>query len=330
MPRRLHIFNPDTDYALASPRLNYTPPAQVVALRKRLGLLPAIYARPGDTIVLLDEPEQNVTLLPYHNLVVEKGLNVITMRKAAANSERFSGLHVTPWGWNASLRNTLLKAFGNSLAGIPGEEAIVRHKELSHRRTTIKLLEEMRSILAEEIKLPVELFSWERAIAAFNNERNLFFKAPWSSSGRGILLTDDLEERHVAPWVRGVIRSQGSVIMEKAYKRQLDFATEWICRHGEAIFLGYSVFKVSRRGKYHGNVEGTQAELENMISCAAPAWNRGCLASQKEALEKLIAPQYDGPLGIDMLVTAGGAVNPCVEINLRHTMGMLHLLNEYY
>ena len=31
---------------------------------------------------------------------------------------------------------------------------------------------------------------------------------------------------------------------------------------------------------------------------------------------------YVGPVGIDMLADKDGRVNPCVEINLRHTMGM--------
>ena len=34
-----------------------------------------------------------------------------------------------------------------------------------------------------------------------------------------------------------------------------------------------------------------------------------------------MAPFYDGPLGIDMLVTSERNIHPCVEINLRDTMG---------
>ena len=46
-----------------------------------------------------------------------------------------------------------------------------------------------------------------------------------------------------------------------------------------------------------------------------------------KVLDALIAPHYDGPLGVDMMLyrnTDGTiALNPCVEVNLRMTMGMI-------
>ena len=92
-------------------------------------------------------------------------------------------------------------------------------------------------------------------------------------------------------------------MMERAYIRRLDFATEWQCRDGEASFLGYSVFNVSRRGKYQSNTTGTQDSLLDLIKSATPKWNPAITEKQKSVLEKLIAPFYSGPLGIDMLVT---------------------------
>ena len=45
------------------------------------------------------------------------------------------------------------------------------------------------------------------------------------------------------------------------------------------------------------------------------------------ALDVIIAPHYKGPLGVDMMIYRDGnkglAVNPCVEVNLRMTMGMV-------
>ena len=46
-----------------------------------------------------------------------------------------------------------------------------------------------------------------------------------------------------------------------------------------------------------------------------------------KALDSIIAPHYDGPLGIDMMFYKNEngeiALNPCVEVNLRMTMGMV-------
>ena len=72
-------------------------------------------------------------------------------------------------------------------------------------------------------------------------------------------------------------------------------------------------------------MRGTQSELENMIRQTTEAWSDCLLEKINAAIEQLIAHSYSGPLGIDMLVTESGAINPCVEINLRRTMGMEQL-----
>ena len=45
-----------------------------------------------------------------------------------------------------------------------------------------------------------------------------------------------------------------------------------------------------------------------------------------DALHEVIGHQYTGPFGVDMMILAksdgnGFLIHPCVEINLRHTMG---------
>ena len=321
----LHIFNPDTDYALAADSAYYTAPARIVALRKENAMLPALYAETGDSILLMDEPSDSIENLKYYLNATAKNLTILTPGEVAENPDLVSALRPNPWGWNRQIRNWLIEISGGKISGIPTETALSKLRELSHRRTTIAFLKEMEDMLDHDIRIPEEVCNAARGVSAFRKERRLYFKAPWSSSGRGILLTDDLEEKHVEPWIRGIIRKQGSVMMEKAYDRKLDFATEWQCRDGEVFFLGYSVFNVSRRGKYQSNRNGTQESLLELIKSTTQKWNPGITENQKSAIEKLIAPFYTGPLGIDMLVTESGAVNPCVEINLRHTMGMINL-----
>ena len=41
------------------------------------------------------------------------------------------------------------------------------------------------------------------------------------------------------------------------------------------------------------------------------------------AIQNVLTDGYEGPLGIDMLVTSQGIIHPCVEINLRNTMGSI-------
>ncbi len=325
--RRLYIFNPETDYALASDSEFYTPPARVIELRRRDALLPALFASSDSNgvLLLLDPYSSKIMNTKGGNAVIEKRLRIKSLDDAVKSAEEFKDYVPTPWGWNRQIRKLLHDSFGD-MPGLPDNKKITILRNISHRRTTIEFIKRCSDWIDNEIELPIEVTDAEAAVRAFKNNRNLFFKAPWSSSGRGILFTGDLEERHVEPWIRGIISRQGSVMMEKGYNRKLDFATEWFCDKGSALFLGFSIFNVSRRGKYHNNIIESQDILKKIISDACHRSVTDIVKHQQEIITSLIASVYDGPVGIDMLVTEAGAVNPCVEINLRHTMGMVGLL----
>lgn len=323
--KAIHIFNPDTEYALASGRRYYTPPAVVLDLRRKLALLPALYAEPDDMILLPDRPEGYREKLEFADVCRSKNIRVITADDVRRSTDfDVSVYEFKPWGWNLSIRQFLIDLFGPDIA-VPSERRIEILRDLAHRRTTISFLREFKDILQAPVVLPKEIFSVGEAMEEYRRNRGLYFKAPWSSSGRGIILTDDLEPRHVEPWLRGIIGRQGSVMMEPAYDRAADFATEWSCREGKVSFLGLSVFTTSRRGKYKSNVHAPQEELKARIGSLAGQDMDEIIGRQSEAIRKIIAPCYDGPLGIDMLVLRNGAVNPCVEINLRRTMGMIYI-----
>lgn len=321
MSRRLHIFNPDTDFALAAKSDFYTPPRSVATLRDRNALFPATYAKEGDAILILDPAGSgDLSRLPWHDTATRKGLETIVLTEKETGRD-FSDFTACPWGWNRVIRRFLADNFP-SLRGVPDTGAIERITALSHRRTTIAMHRLMRCSLTDGIGEPREFLDTEEAMAAFREERDMFFKMPWSSSGRGIIRTDDLTERHVEPWVRGAIANQGSVMGETALDKKLDFATEWVCGNGEVRFMGYSVFETSRRGKYKRNIDATQSDLLDMIREAAPGFGNDMIELQRDAIAEVVAPGYSGPLGIDMLATRDGRINPCVEMNLRMTMGM--------
>lgn len=327
----MHIFNPDTDFAMTAKSDFYTPPRSVSLLRDRHALFPATYAAPGDAILIFPRREECATeRLPYHDWCTGKGIRILRLPQKGSEMDT-GALEAAPWGWNRVIRHLLLDRFSD-LRGVPSEEEVEEIRRLSHRRLTIPFHREMQSALTQGIPAPREIFSVEETMEIFHRDRDLFIKAPWSSSGRGIIRTNDLEERHVRPWVSGIIATQGSVMVENALKRRLDCATEWIVRQKgddkEVEFMGYSVFETSRRGKYKSNVVASQPELLGIIREAAPGFDEDFIELQRAAVRRLIAPGYNGPLGVDMLVTADGHVDPCVEVNLRMTMGLAQIFRQ--
>lgn len=320
--KRLWIFNPETEFALASGSVHYTPPRNIIAVRKRMALFPAMFANPGDAILVMDgDKDEQMRLAPeYYAEAVTKGIDILTPESKVD----WNAYIASPWGWNPMIRKWLIdRCIG--LNGILTDVEVDGIRRIAHRRTSIQFLATLPEKIRSGIQIPVEIFDVEQAIKHYHIHKNLFIKTPWSSSGRGVMRTDDLLPIHVEPWIRGAIRSQGSVIMEPIYDKALDFATEWEVTDGNANYLGVSVFEASDRGKYHRNFTGTQCELLSGIYSLSSYFNPELIESQAMVIEKIIAPDYSGPLGIDMMVLKDGTIHPCVEINLRHTMGSVLL-----
>lgn len=326
----LHIFNPDTDYALASNSENYTPPVSILAVKSSLMLLPALYADRGDAILLPnDNPGLLTPLHPFAEFLSTKDITLVRPRHLRLFVQEKKNLKIRPWGWNRTLCKWL-SSLGASEQMMPSAEEMTVLRNLSHRKLTIPFLLNMKDVINDEIQIPKEFTDVEAALEFWSanrlENREVYFKAPWSSSGRGLQFTKDLEKRHIEPWLRGIVRSQGSVMGEIAYSRSLDFATEWECHNGKAMFLGVSTFITSERGKYKSNVVAPQENIVAYILQHIDVYGNGnnlsvIIERQRLLLENYVAQYYEGPLGIDMLVTEDRNINPCVEINLRDTMG---------
>ncbi|MDE5772932.1 MAG: hypothetical protein K2H86_00565 [Muribaculaceae bacterium] len=313
--KSIYIFNPDTDYALASGSPYYTPPKSIVRLIHEMAYFPKRFAGVEDIVV------------PYHKID-----QILTVIGGVDNLQNYA---IRPWGWNARIRGQLLDA-GVPEHKLPTTEDIDRLRELSHRRTTIRGNEMLNKLLISYnvnphhlSPLPLEFYSEDELLDYYHNTKDeTFIKAPWSSSGRGIMYTGDNRDEQIREWAHGIIRRQGSVMYEPAADKVLDFATEWNIVDGEPAYWGLSLFETSSRGKYHGNIDISQREITDRIRQFAPDFDNRWIESQYDMLGKLIGKQYQGPLGIDMLVDRTGAIRGCIEINLRMTMGHATLLES--
>lgn len=300
----LHIFNADHDYALGSGSISYTPPRQVYDMMHRLAGLPTLWAEDADCIAAPDA----------------KSLAAIDWLKIDS---------IKPWGWNLPLRRLLLRAGAPALL-LPSEADIATLRDLSHRRTSILLNRHLQTSGINGIdsdSMPRELTDADECMKILADVPQSYFKAPWSSSGRGVLRCDGMALPDVRRWIEGIIRRQGSVMHETEATRRLDCASLWVCSEGEARYLGLSIFHTSFRGKYHGNICAPQSMLEERFAEVCDVPLHSILKAQKKALSEIIAPHYSGPAGIDMIVTDTRLLRPCIEINLRTTMG--HVAMRY-
>lgn len=320
---KLLLFNPATEYALASGASFYTPPKRVERLRMENQLLPEVWAE-SDDIILVDD---TANLQSKFKLVDWGGLESLFQENP--------GIKIEPWGWNHALARKLRDA-GVPEHLLPSKETLDCIREMAHRRNTIRLNELWNSKVDSLNKnggglpftktdVPVELSTEDECMAFWRENHGCWMKAPWSSSGRGVINTAaDMTEELIRQWCHGIIKRQGSVMGETGADRAADYATEWRIEDRNAHYLGLSSFSTSNRGKYIANKSICQREMAEEFKGICKIDPDLVAELQKPILEEVFG-RYEGLLGVDMIVERNGRLRPFVEVNLRRTMGMVFL-----
>ena len=317
----LHIFNPEHDIALAANLSNFTSPHAGRQLRHDLGYLPAIWAD-DDDYVLVDDVELARTA--FSRLMHRQFDGFIDKRQLSTLNSPLST--VSPWGWDLALRSFLLR---HGVVAVPTEEEIATIRDLSHRKYAVDLLRSLDFEGTVGQSWQADLIVEVRQV--LKNHRQIVVKAPWSSSGRGVRFIDNELNEYQQRWIQNVIASQGSVVIETYCHKVKDFGMEFESDgKGQVRYLGLSLFH-TQNGAYIGNILASEEEKQEMINRYIP---EELLTSVKEKICAYLGPlyrdQYAGPFGVDMMVVRGEGnhrflLNPCVEINLRRTMGHVAL-----
>lgn len=293
--------------ALADGHAGYTPPAQIQQMRRELWWLPGWWAS-DDDIVWNGEDRLNLS----------------------------DDTRILPWGWSPALRHQLKQA-GVQESLLPTEERIEHIRQLSHRQTAITLLQELREQLpleghiAGESMLCHNMNEVEETVAQYGDA---MLKSPWSSSGRGVKsisnsLLEGKDSSHRGgwegpAWVHHVLKTQGSIVVERLLHKLTDFALEfWLDGKGGVEYRGLSLFYTNERGAYLGNWVAPEGQKLQWLTGYIPLQYLQEIRRWWE--ERLKRFDYSGPVGIDMMLAQEG-ICPCIEVNWRWTMGLVSCL----
>lgn len=349
---KVFIFNPEHDIALATHVENFTAPHAGREIRHDLGYLPMLWAEEGD-YVLVDDVDACLAAVrrlsvPTHGTLISADelrhlLTLVT-----------DDVDIRPWGWDLSLCYTL-RRMGVRADQLPSVVRLEHIRQLSHRAWAAEHFLQPARNIEGTIGESQPLTSLDAVAAYWHAHHDIVLKAPWSSSGRGIRYlratiapsnsTDT--SASVAPsasvpssspsvlpaelqgWLRHVIRQQGCVMGEPFYDKVLDLGVEFVSDgRGEVSYCGLSLFH-TEAGAYTGNIIDTekhkQERLSRYVDMSTFHAVKELLA---ECLGQVLRGIYAGPLGIDMMVVKVGSqtlLHPCVELNLRCTMGHVAL-----
>lgn len=322
----LHIFCPWHEEALAAASPHFTPTRAARQMADSLCTLPGWWAAPGDVVWMPDMPLTfDREKCPGVTFTPRPDFTRIT--------------HIDAWGWSAALRQRLMRA-GCPERLLPSEEHLQKVRMLSSRHSSTQLLGRLQ---AEGVG--TDFRSWwcesEQEVLQVITEHGGTFmaKAPWSGSGRGVFRFDaDTLAAHQR--IRSILRKQGGIELQPFYERVADVAMEFRFTDGAAEFVGLSLFTTNEAGAYTGSVVADDSVLQGMFCATAEMFVHGSseeiirsLATIRTALERLlpeVLPSIEGYVGVDMMLVLlpGGsiALHPCVEINLRRTMGLVAIL----
>ena len=120
--KKLYIFNPEHDMALASNEGNYMPPATVRQMRSELSLLPAWYAEGGSYV--LANSAYNAGYLDEMCALFDLDVKLMTEPELKTEKE----LDISPWGWDMALYKQLL-SLGMERADLPTSLALNKMRD---------------------------------------------------------------------------------------------------------------------------------------------------------------------------------------------------------
>ena len=240
------------------------------------------------------------------------------------------GEQINVWGWDLVLKNRLVNQ-GVPESSLPSDEYIALIRRLAHRRESLRLSEHLRSSLGgTNLSFPAQLEaqSLEELAEFIETYGDVMVKSPWSSSGKGLRrLYKGMVTENDWGRCRRVMEKQGSLIVEQLQNPVLNVGIQMHISQGKAALENYSIFETCRCA-YKDNLLVSDDYVRRQCGLYLPD---GLLDSVCEAIAGYLAQSefrhYSGYLGVDtyLLRTGEGTymLRPCVEINLRMTMGIV-------
>ena len=339
----IYLFNPTCEYAVANGSANWQPNRILQKMEFDMTLLPMFFAKKEDYILVDRIPSTEFTksLLQF-----ELDIPTFMLKKEAFKNQDFVNLlknELRPWGWSPAVHKfftPIKESCSLEFQQSPVFNWENEHRDITSRKFALEILKHLQTTIKAEYILspdltPVVCHNQNDIETAVKKWEKLIIKAPWSSSGRGLQpFTKTPVHPKVWEKVLGIIKEQGFAIAEPFLNKVLDLAFLFELIKGKVKFSGISYFCTNNKGQYEGNyINGLPVNLENRTI----EFTNFVVGELRQPLinaieQSNLSKYYEGVFGIDLLIFKDKEgmlkINPCLEINVRHTMGMLALRLE--
>lgn len=327
--------------AIANEGVAFMPNKKIQAFEEAIESIMMVFSEPDDFILMRRLPSSQFIDF-YSDLGI--ALPKFILLNEALTKGAFLDLpkgKIAPWGWSPSLHRWL-KPLNNVQVKEVDSDFVkcwqTDYKQLYSRQMARDVLEvilqqnsDLPFLSAEA--LPVICTTVDEIEALLNTYGKGVVKAPWSSSGRGIQM---LYRSEMTPplrsWLIGMFQQQKVLFFEQLQPKVCDLSFQFSVENKQATFLGYSLFYASSNGQYEGNF--VNPNLSSLPKEVEDLFKNGTIAKTVNAVQAALSTSelitvYSGNLGVDLLLFNDDRgdikINPCLEINLRYTMGMVAL-----
>lgn len=314
----LYIFNPENDLALACGEPNFTAPPMARKIRDDLQMLPIWIMDSG--VICADLSKINIDFLEWNKARFRslENVGIFDCSQKVAN--------IVPWGWSPAILSDIRRILPDF--DIVGKAEVKKLRELSSRETAVTAYRLIKGKMPElqMPENPVFCRCENDVVAAVKLMGDCMIKSPWSGSGKGVFHVGEHNYKDYAPWIVSTIKKQGGIVCEKYLDKIQDFAFEFYSDGESVKYEGISVFYSNNRFSYEESLIASTADLEKFIGDKIPQLDiQNLKTAIIDVLNGIIASKYKGYFGVDMLLYRdeheGICLQPCVEINLRITMG---------
>lgn len=245
-----------------------------------------------------------------------------------------------PWGWSPAAHKFLEPLKPNcseEFLKSPVSGWKPEHRDLYSKKNALETLTKILTNFPDEHFMP----AWQKPVSCTTKNDfetqirkwgEIMVKAPWSSSGRGLQpVKNDIIHPKVWEKLLGIVKEQGYAIVEPFHKKALDLAFLFELKNKKVNFVGTSIFFTDKKGRYLGNyLNGLPKTANKTVVDFQKNIQETIISSLILVIEKSkLATFYEGFFGVDTLIyfTKNNKlkINPCLEINVRQSMGLLSL-----
>ena len=333
----IFFFNPTCEMAIANGTVSYMPNRTLTQFEKELGSLPQFFARPNDIVLVHQLPDTHfLNNLEQTGLKTPQFCEIKNALKEPAFISQPKGL-LRPWGWSPRAHHLLspLKNSCNSqFKSLPNANWHTEHKQLYSRSTALDILKKIVERDNNKNYLPMSLMptichTISQVEDKMKQWGQIVVKAPWSSSGRGLqVLRHQSLHPSVIQWIGGILKGQGYVMVEPWLDKVMDYSLHFYITPGcDLKQLGPAYFFTNSNGQYQGNYLG--GAPDHMPKLPLDILTRDVAKAIKQSP---LMHNYSGYFGVDGIMFRNSQnqllIHPCLEINLRYTMGTLSLFLE--